>query len=327
MDGKLRWGIIGTGAIARQFAEGLKSSRQGGLHAVGSRSREGANAFGEAFGCARRHATYEGLAGDPEVDLVYVATPHSLHKANTLMALEAGKPVLCEKPFAINRAEAEAMADAARARKLFLMEAMWTRYFPIMRELRRLVADGAIGDVRMIQADFGFRAEFEAESRLFDPRFGGGSLLDVGIYPLSLASMLLGKATRIAALADLGKTGVDEQAAFTLGYPKGELAILSSAIRTETQQEATIIGTTGYLRIHPPFWRPSSMTLVREGIEERRIDLAYEGNGYNYEADEAAECVRAGKLESATMPLAETLDLMETMDAIRAQWGLRYPME
>lgn len=327
MSRKFRWGIMGTGAIARLFAKGIAASREGSLHAVASRSAAPAEAFAAEFGAARAHATYESLAADPEVDAVYVASPHSEHRANAILALESGKPVLLEKPFAINRAQAEEVVAVARAKGLFLMEAMWTRYFPIMAELRRLVGEGAIGEVRMIDADFGFRADFNPEGRLFDPRFGGGSLLDVGIYPLSITSMLLGKPERIASMADLGSTGVDEQAAFILGYPAGVLAVLKSAVRVDSQQELTVVGATGYLRVHSPFWKPSAMSLARDGVVESRIELPYEGNGYNYEADEVARCVRAGQLESPIMPLAETLDLMETMDRIRTQWGLVYPME
>lgn len=327
MDGKLRWGIIGTGAIAKLFAQGLKDSRTGVLHAVGSRSQATADAVGREHGAKRCYGNYDGVVGDNEVDAIYVATPHSMHRENSILALKAGKPVLCEKPFAINAAEAREVIALARKKKLFLMEAMWTRFFPVMGKVRELVAEGAIGDIRMIEADFGFRTEIEADGRLFDPQFGGGSLLDVGIYPLSFASMLLGKAERIATMADIGTTGVDEQAAFVLGYAEGRLAICTSAVRTDTPQEASVIGTTGYLRIDSPFWRPSSMTLFRGGKAESRFELPYRGNGYTYEADEVAECLAAEKLESEVMPLRETIELMETMDAVRREWGLRYPME
>ena len=189
--------------------------------AVGSRTQAAADRFADEFGIPRRHASYADLAADPQVDAIYVATPHAFHRENTLLCLQNGKHVICEKPFAINAAEARTMIDTARANKLFLMEAMWTRFLPIMGEVRRLIADGAIGPMRMVQADFGFRAAFNPVHRLFDPALGGGALLDVGVYPLSLASMLLGRPDRITAVAELGATGIDEQTGIVLGYPRG----------------------------------------------------------------------------------------------------------
>ncbi|MDQ3250366.1 MAG: Gfo/Idh/MocA family oxidoreductase, partial [Chloroflexota bacterium] len=246
---------------------------------------------------------------------------------NTLLCLHGGKAVLCEKPLTINAAEAQEIIQAARRHKLFLMEAMWTRFTPIVQEAHRLIREGAIGPLRMISADFGYRTSFREESRTFDPALGGGALLDVGIYPLSLASMLLGTPDRIAGLAELGKTGVDEQSAFILGYAGGQLAVLATAVRTSTPHDAVIMGETGMIRIHPPFWIPQKMTLTVAGKPAQEIEMPYTANGYNYEAAEVANCVRAGKLESDIMPLDESLSIMQTMDAIRAQWGLRYPME
>ncbi len=242
----IRWGILGTGGIARKFATGLQALDDAALVAVGSRSAETADRFADQFGAPRRHASYAALAADPEVDAIYVATPHSLHQENSLLCLEAGKPVLVEKPFTINAQEARALIDAARARRVFLMEAMWTRYIPLMVEVRRLLAEGAIGEVRMVAADFGYRTRYDPASRAFDPALGGGGLLDVGVYPISLASMIFGNAARIASLAHLGETGVDEQSAFLLGYEEGQLAVLYTAVRTTTPQEAD-----GHRRLHP----------------------------------------------------------------------------
>jgi len=326
MAEKIRWGIISTGNIAHQFARGLQAVPDAELLAVGSRSQESADAFGAEFNAPRRYASYEQVASDPDVDAIYIGTPHPYHKDNTLMCLNAGKPVLCEKPFAINTGDAEQMVRLAREKKLFLMEAMWTRYFPLMVRVREMLADGVIGEVRMIQADFGFRTDFNPKHRLFALELGGGALLDVGIYPLSFASMVLGTPTQVVALAELGATGSDEQSAFILSYPGGQLAVLSCAVRTETPQEATIIGTEGRIRIHSQFWKPRAMTLTRNGKDEL-IEVPHDGNGYNYEAMEVGDCLRAGRLESDVMPLDETLSLMRTMDAIRSQWGLKYPME
>jgi predicted dehydrogenase len=327
MSAKFRWGILGPGNIARKFVTGVKALADHEVIAVGSRQLATADKFADDFAIPRRHVGYEALAADPNVDAIYVATPHPMHKENTLTALRGGKHVLCEKPFTINAAETQELIAEARARKLFLMEAMWTRYIPLIAEVRRLIADGVIGQVRMVAADFGYRASFRANSRAFDPALGGGGLLDVGVYPISLASMLLGAPDRITGLAELGQTGVDEQAAMVLGYPGGQLAVLYTAVRTSTPQDAVIMGENGMIRIHPPFWIPKRMTLAVAGKAPQEIEVPYEANGYNYEAAEVANCVRAGQLESKIMPLDESLAIMQTMDAIRAQWGLKYPME
>jgi predicted dehydrogenase len=322
-----RWGILGTGNIAGQFARGLAALDDAALVAVGSRTAEAAEAFGERFGVSRRHASYADLASDPEVDAIYVATPHTLHKDNTLLCLEAGKPVLCEKPFAINAGAAEQMIAAARGRGLFLMEAMWTRFLPHVARLRELLAAGTIGEIRQVRADFSFRTDFDPQGRLFDPALGGGGLLDVGIYPVALASMILGPPARIAAMADMGATGVDEQAALVFGYSGGQLAVLTCGTRTSSPHEALILGERGHIKVHDAWWKPSALTVAVEGKWPERIEPAAVGNGYNYEAAEVARCVRAGRIESDIMPLGETLAIARTLDAVRAQWGLRYPSE
>jgi predicted dehydrogenase len=207
------------------------------------------------------------------------------------------------------------------------MEAMWTRFLPSVIKVRQLIADGAIGEVRMLMADLGFRAEFDPKSRLFDPHLGGGALLDVGIYPVSFASMILGAPVRITSLAHLGSTGVDEQSAMLLGYAQGQLAVLVSAVRTDIPSEAMIMGTKGRIRVHAPVYCPLRLTLSRPEQGDEVIDRPMEGNGYNYQAVEVMNCLRSGKLESEIMPLAETLQIMQTMDQIRAPWGLKYPTE
>jgi predicted dehydrogenase len=327
MNPRVRWGILGTGRIAREFAAALRRLPDSESLAVGSRSPEKAQRFGDEFGIARRYPTYAGLAGDPDVDVIYVATPHSCHAENSRLALTAGKAVLCEKPFTINATQAREVIALARERKRFLMEAMWTRCFPLMARLRDLLASGAIGEVRHLTADFGFRAERDYESRLFGPDYGGGALLDVGVYPVSLASMLFGSPTRIVSAANLGPTGVDEEAAMILTHRGGQLAVLHTAIRLETAQEAILSGTRGRVRIHSPWWKPVAMTLSRDGKPDERLGFPHDGNGYEHEAREVMACLRGGKLESPLMPLDESLSIMETLDAIRAQWGLKYPME
>ena len=238
---KIRWGILGTGVIARKFATGLKSAPGAELAAVGSRSQATADEFGDTFGARRRYASYEALANDPEIDVIYVSTPHPMHKDNTLLGLNAGKAVLCEKPFCLNAAEAETMINLARSKGLFLMEAMWTRYLPAVIKTRQLIADGVLGEIRMIMADFGFRFEFDPQHRLLNPELGGGALLDAGVYPISFTSMIFGPPVRVMSMAHLGQTGVDEQAAILLEHEQGRLALIATAVRTDTPSHVIVM--------------------------------------------------------------------------------------
>lgn len=328
MSDIIRWGILGTGNIARQFAEGLKFAKGAALHAVGSRTRESAETFGNLFHVPHRYGSYEALANDPDVDVIYIATPHPMHKSNSIRCLEAGKAVLCEKPFTINRNEAEELVACARRNNRFLMEAMWTRFLPVVRQAAAWVREGAIGDVRMIRADFGFRAAYEEEPSLFNPAMGGGGLLDVGIYPISLAAMFLGvNPVTITSLAHIGPTGVDEQNMVLLQYAGGAIAVAAGAVRTETPQDACIIGEKGFITLHPLFWRGEKATLSLNEGEPETVHLPLVGNGYNYEAEAVMECLRSGKTECDLMPLDDSVALMGILDTARAQWGLRYPME
>ena len=322
-----RWGILGLGSIANSFADGLKSVPGAQLAAVGSRSQEKAEAFRQKQGALRAHGSYEALAADPEIDAIYVATPHPMHAQDAMLCLNHGKAVLCEKPFTVNAKQAEQVIALAREKNLFLLEGMWSRFFPLMAQVRTLLKDGAIGEARMIQSDFGFRTDVNPKGRLFAPELGGGALLDVGCYVVSLASMLFGTPTAIAGVATIGETGVDEQAAMTLRYANGEVAALTTAIRTNTAQEAIITGTGGRITIHSPWWKPSQMTLTRSGQPDELISIPFEGNGFNYEAMEVAACLASGKTESDILPLDETLSIMRTLDALRAQFGVKYPME
>lgn len=318
---------MGLGGIAQKFAEGLQAAPGAELAAVASRTQVKADEFGERYGARRRYGRYEDIAKDDDVDAVYIATPHPMHKDDALMCIEAGKAVLCEKPFTINAREAEEVIDTARRRKVFLMEAMWTRFFPIMVRLRELLASKEIGDVGMVQADFGFRTDVNPKGRLFNPALGGGALLDVGIYPLSFASMVLGQPSEVVGLPVIGETGIDERTGMVLRYPGGQIAVLSCAIRTNTPQEALVAGSRGSTRVHREFWRPTRMTVNRDNQPAEEVVLPCEGNGYNYEAVEVMNAVREGRLESPIMPLAETLSLMRTMDTLRSAWGLKYPTE
>ncbi|MBA3939425.1 MAG: Gfo/Idh/MocA family oxidoreductase [Planctomycetes bacterium] len=327
MSAPIRWGILGLGAIARKFALGLKAVPDARLAAVGSRSLDKAQAFAAEFGGARAHGSYEALAADPEVDAIYIGTPHPMHRADAILCLRAKKAVLCEKPFTVNAAELAEVVAVARAERVFLMEAMWTRFLPAMERVREWLAAGAIGEPRMVTADFGFRAEWNPGSRLLDPALAGGGLLDVGIYPIAAAAMVFGpNPARITGLAHLGATGVDEQAAMVLAYPQGQLAVLSCGVRTETTHGLRIDGTAGRITV-PNFWR-ADRAILTAGDRTEDVQLGHQGgNGYNFEAAEVGRCLRAGRTESAVVTLDESLALMRILDELRRQFGLRYPME
>lgn len=326
MADPFRWGILGCGNIAKKFATGLQALDDAELVAIGSRSQENADRFADEFGGDRRHASYEDLASDHDVDAIYVAIPHPYHAENSILCLKNKKPVLCEKPFTLNKRQAEEVVAVSRAENVFLMEAMWTRFLPLMVRVRELLGGDAIGDVRMVQADFGFRSNVKPEGRLFNLALGGGGLLDVGVYAVSFASMILGSPSSIASSAVIGETGVDEQAGIVFTYPDGQMAVLTCAVRTRTPHEATIMGTDGYIRLHSSFWNGTKATLHR-GADIEEIDEPYPGNGYNLEAAEVARCVRVGKIESDIIPHDESISIIGTLDDIRSQWSLKYPTE
>jgi len=327
MKRTIRWGILGTGWIANEFAQGLVQLSDAELVAVGSRTIESAQRFGERYGVPHRHASYEAVVNDAAVDVIYVATPNPLHKEHVLLCLGSGKPVLCEKPFALNSREAEAMIQVAREKRLFLMEAMWSRFFPLMAKVRSLLADGAIGDVQMLAADLGIHFGFDPSDRRYALDLGGGALLDLGVYLVSLASMIMGAPAEIATQAHLGETGVDEQAGIVLRYDQGRLSTLYTSIRADSPVEAIIMGTRGQIRLHSWWIRPDTLTLRVTDQETTTIEMPFEGNGYQFEAAAVMACLRANRLESDVMSLDETLSIMRTLDTIRAQWGLKYPTE
>jgi predicted dehydrogenase len=361
---QIRWGIIGTGHIAKQFARGLNFLADAELLAVASRTQETAEAFAAQFRISRAYPSYADLVGDKDVDAVYVATPQNRHMADCCLCLEAGKPILCEKPFAMSAAEARHVVGLARSKRLFCMEAMWMRFFPLMQEVLALVRDGAIGEVQTLTADFGTPVKFDPADRRYRPEVGG-ALLERGVYTVSLASQVFGPPDGIVSTAAFGTTGVDEQVGIVLTYSAGQMALLSASLRTYTFNEAVITGSGGRIRIHEPFIRPHKTTMRKyhssgseasgrpdlkgrlasyaktipwvqrmylrsEGFLSRgtstRVRL-FEGNGFNYEAAEVGRCLRAGAAESETMPLDETIAVMETMDAIRRQWAKVPPQE
>ncbi|KQQ33089.1 dehydrogenase [Duganella sp. Leaf126] len=330
MTQDIRWGILGTGKIAKAFASALQDTPGATLAAVASRSVDSATKFGAAFGAQRAHGSYQALADDAGVDVVYIATPHPMHHENALMCLNAGKGVLVEKSFTMNRREAADIIDLARAKNLFVMEAMWTRFLPAVIEAKRIVDSGEIGTPANITADFGFTSDAGPEHRLFNPALGGGALLDLGIYPLSIAAFFLGDVTGVQAQAQMTETGVDMQTAFTLTHAGGGLSSCLCSLRSRTATELTIAGTRGYVRLSDRFHNTESFSVtVIDGASrsERTVTVPRSGNGYTHEAQEVGRCLRAGLIESPVMPHAETLSLMGTLDAIRAQIGLRYPAD
>jgi predicted dehydrogenase len=327
MSDKIRWGLIGLGLISRKFANGLAFVPDAEIYAVASRSQDKANAFGAEYGATKCYGSYEDLANDPNVDVAYIGTPNNYHLSQTLLCLNAGKHVLCEKPFAVNASEAKVMIDCAREKNRFLMDAFWTRYFPAMYKLREFLADKVIGDVMLVTADFGGRGPVVPEKRHFNPDLAGGALLDVGSYCLQFASMIYGRQpVDIVSQVVIGETGVDELSIVVCKYSDYEMATLTSAIRLGTPHEARVMGTKGYIAI-PHFWHPSELTVVVSGQEPETLRFPYDGEGFQFEAIEVGECVRAGLTESPVYPLDETLGIMETMDRIRESWGLRYPFE
>jgi predicted dehydrogenase len=315
----LGWGVIGTGGIAATFTADLKLSDSGRVVAVGSRHQASADRFADEFDVPRRHASYEDLVADPEVDVVYVATPHPMHHAHALLALEAGKPVLVEKAFTMNAAEARDLVDTARAKRLFLMEAMWTRFLPDMAEIRRLVAGGSLGDIVTVMADHGQWFPEDPSSRLFDPSLGGGALLDLGVYPVSFASMVLGRPDRIVTMTDPAFTGVDGQTSMLFGYGSGAQAVLTCTSAARSPTRAALVGTDARIEIDGAFYAPTSFTFIPRVGEPSRFTQPHRGRGLWHEADEVVRCLRDGLLESPLMPLDESISIMETMDAVLAQ--------
>ena len=323
----IKWGILGTGGIASAFAKDLAFAKNTEKTAVGSRTRESATKFAEEHGVSRAYGSYEELVQDSDVDAIYIATPHPFHKENVLACLRAGKAVLCEKPFTMNSGELEEIIQFARDKKLFLMEAMWTRFLPPIVKAREWIDSGKIGEVLLVKADFGFRAPWDPEWRLLNPALGGGALLDVGIYPVSFAAMIFGtNPEKILSSAHIGETGVDEQFSIIMSYPSGKTATLNGALRVGLTNEAYIHGTEGYIRI-PSFHSAKSATLYKDGKEVEAFKDDRKSAGYAFEIDEAGRCLNQGLLESSVIPLDESLEIMKLMDEIRGQWGLKYPFE
>jgi predicted dehydrogenase len=323
----LRWGILGPGGIARAFTSDLRTA---GLDvaAVGSRRQQTADAFAADFGIPRAHGSYEDLVADPDVDIVYVATPHPMHAANALLAIEAGKHVLVEKPFTLNAAEAAEVRDAAAARGVLAMEAMWTRYLPHMVRIRELIASGALGEVRAVIADHTQLLPDDPAHRINALELGGGALLDLGIYPISFAWDILGAPLSIAASARLGDAGSDTEVATVMAHESGAISTSLSASRAAGPNTATVIGTEARIEIDRVWYSATSFRVVGpDGAvrEEYRSDI--DGRGMQYQALAAERVIGEGRTDSDILPIDETVAIMETLDEIRELVGVRYPGE
>ncbi|MEV0308026.1 Gfo/Idh/MocA family protein [Nonomuraea fuscirosea] len=325
--GPLRWGIIGTGGIAGQFADDLRHSGEGELVAVASRSTARAEAFAARTAAPRSHGTHAALLESDDVDAVYVAVPHTAHRDVAVAAIEAGKAVLVEKPFTVNRAQAEELVKLARSRGVFLMEAMWTRFLPHMVRIRELLAQGRLGDVRLVTAEHGVWFRRNPAHRMFDPHLGGGALLDLGVYPLSFMSMVLGRPSSVLATSHAGDTGVDAQTAVVLGYDEGRQAVATTSMEAWLPNRATIAGTEARIDVDTMWYRATTFTLTTRSGATERYEFSVPGSGLRFQTEEVARCVRAGLLESPVLPSDEVCQIMGTMDEVRAQIGLRYPGE
>ena len=325
MENKIKWGIIGTGHISGKFATALAILPDAELAAIASRDLKTATTFAAKYNVPKAYATYQELADDPEIDVVYIGTPHSFHLENSVMCMQKGKAVLCEKAFAINAAEAREMVRVARENKVFLMEAMITRHVPLIKKVLEWVRDGRIGEVRMVKASRCARGVFQPGARQLNPELGGGSLLDVGVYVISFASMIFEKSpVEVVGLGHIGELGSDEQGIAILKYNNSELADLSFALKTAGSNEAYILGTDGYIKVYDVFAVPTKASLFINREEVDVIEMPIIGNALNYEAEEVMRCLKSGLKESPYMPLDESVQIMEIMDQIRKPWGLVY---
>lgn len=320
----IRWGILSTGTIAKNFAETAKKMADVKITAVASRSKKSAESFGYRYGIANRHDSYEALAADPDVDIVYIATPHSRHYEDVKLMIEHGKHVLCEKSFTVDAAEAEALYAMAKEKGVFLMEAFWTKFCPIYRDVERVLRSGAIGEIRAVTAQYGYTTGREA--RKFDPALAGGTLLDIGVYAIGFACMMLGyKMDEIKSRLIMNSVGTDAIDAITM--KKGDaIAQLTCAIGAYIPLHGAVYGTKGYIDI-PDFKNPQKVTVFYEGRSPQVFTHVFEVNGFEYEIREAMDCVCAGRTQSDIMTPEQSVAVMRIMDEIRRQNGLRFPFE
>lgn len=320
----VRWGIAGPGRIADRVADDFGHVPGAELVAIGSRSPERAAAFAARHDAARAHGSYAALIADPDVDAIYIATPHPQHHAIAIAALRAGKAVLVEKAFTATTAGAAEVAAVARDVGVFAMEAMWTRFHPAVVQVREWLEAEAIGDVRVVQADLGVLREFDPHDRLFDPALGGGALLDLGVYVVSFAQMVLGAPDRVVVQGSIGSTGVEEEATLLLGFPSQASAVLTTSLHSPTPGQARIFGGTGWIDVLPRFHHPTQVVLHRDGAEPLAVTRPVTGSGYSHELVEVTEGVRAGRVESSVMPLDDTLAVQRVLEDAASQLGLTW---
>ena len=320
------WGILGPGGIAQAFAKDLTFIEGHTIGAVGSRSLANAQSFAKTFG-GTAYGRYEELVADSSIDAIYVATPHPAHHDNVILALNAGKPVLCEKPFAVNAQQAQAMVDAAAKNKVALMEAMWARFLPHYAKVREIVASGVLGPILSIHADHGQRLADQGIARLVDPQLAGGALLDLGIYPISFAHMILGNPTSITSKAVMTDRGVDAQTSMIFSYDNGAQAVLTTTMIEQTPCRAVVAGLHGWLEIDRTFYNPASMRVILNDGSVTEYPSAYTGHGLREQAESFKQIVQSGAVESKILTWKDTVDIMKSMDTVRSQIGLKYPFE
>lgn len=325
----VRWGIIGCGAIAQTFANSLHALDRGSLVAGASRTPDRAKQFADRYGLERHYPDYQSLVDDPEVDAVYIATTHNFHFENTKLCLEHGKHVLCEKPLTVNARQAAELMALAREKNRFLMEGLWTRFLPSILKLRQLVAGGEIGVVQSVYANFCLGKNVAAEHRLRNIELAGGALLDLGIYPISMADIVFNeRPDRVMSSAKMDpETGVDEHSCYLFEYDDGRRAVLSASYSQSAPVEALVCGSGGFIRL-PHFLGARELHIHRTDESPEVLEFPYpEGENFKYEIAHAMDCIANGKTESDIIPLSKTLEVMETMDTLRTEWGLCYPGE
>ncbi|MCB2220221.1 MAG: Gfo/Idh/MocA family oxidoreductase [Bacteroidetes bacterium] len=315
---------MGLGKIARTFAADLQLSDDAVLYGAASRDLTKAKAFSKHHQSIKYYGSYKELAMDPDIDVIYVATPHPFHVENTLLCLEHGKAVLCEKPMGMDAREVKMMIDKAKSKQLFLMEGMWTRFIPATEKLLELIDEDAIGEVLFIRADFGFKGDGNPASRIYNKQLGGGSLLDIGIYPIYLSLLTLGIPKEINAMARMTETGVDSYCAMLFGYENSARAILESTVEADTPIEAYIYGKMGHIQLHSRFHHSQKISLFKDGQHTEVIKIPYTGNGYVHEIEEVNRCLYNGYTESKKLPHAISLELIKLMDRVKEQIGLFY---
>jgi predicted dehydrogenase len=321
---EIRWGVVGPGHIAEKVVQDFAVVEGARPVAVASRSLERAEAYAARHGLERAYGSYAEILTDPDVDVLYLATPHAQHHAFALAALRAGKALLVEKAFTATTAGAAEVIELARETGVFTMEAMWTRFQPAVVAARELIADGAIGEVRSVQADLGLYREFNPDSRLFALELGGGALLDLGVYVVSFAQMLLGTPERVVAAGSLFPSGVDAESAILLDFGDGRTASLMTSLRNELPGQARIFGTAGWIDVLPRFHHPETFVLHRTGAEPETITRPPLGAGYSHELIEVTDCVRAGRSESTVMPLTDTLTVQTVLGEVAEQLGVHH---